>query len=306
MVLIPIFTAIGLGLFFLIADGMCNRAVKKAKKRLETYKHKETQLSGGTVTYIDWGKSKADAILSIHGILGGYDQGFETARPLLSGHRVIAPSRFGYLGSEMPKDPSPKEQARVFAELLDTLEVDQVCLLAASSGGAAAIRFALDYPERTKGLILYSSAVLFAEKPKHYPKNIGPISVACNNLSMFLMSLYFKQVLSIEREEIYTMLPINEKRSGIINDARVTNQDMAKNFDDYIIENISVPALIFHTKNDKLSKFKLIEKGIQRFPDCKFVVFEKGGHMLEGCGKEIGEELKEFFDILSDPTDENI
>jgi pimeloyl-ACP methyl ester carboxylesterase len=300
MVLIPIFTAIGLGLFFLIADGMCTRSVKKAKKRLETYKHKEIQLNSGTVTYLDRGKGKDGVILSIHGIVGGYDQAFETARPLLQTHRVIAPSRFGYLGSEMPADPSPKEQAKVFADLLDALEVEQVYLLAASTGGTVAIRFALDYPERTKGLILYSSAAPFAEKPKHPPKYVGPPSGACNNLGMFLFSLYFKPVLGIEREEIYTMLPINEKRRGIINDATVTHQDMAKNYEEYVIEDISAPSLVFHAKNDKMSKFKLMEKGVRRFSDCKFVEFEKGGHMLEGCGKEIGEELKTYFEKISE------
>jgi len=297
MVLIPIFTAIGLGLFFLIADSMCNSSVKKAKKRLEAYKHKEINLSSGNVTYLDRGKG--DAILSVHGICGGYDQAFETARPLLPGHRIIAPSRFGYLGSEMPADSSPKEQAKVFAELLDSLEIDQVYLLAASAGGTVAIRFALDFPERTKGLILYSSAAPYKAKPKRYPKYAGPPAGACNNLGMFLFSLYFKPALSIEREEIYAMLPISERRSGILNDATVTNPDMAKNYDEYIIENISAPTLIFQAKNDKMSRFKLMEKSVHRFPDSKFVVFDKGGHMLVGCSKEINEELNAYFEKTS-------
>jgi len=302
MVLIPIFTAIGLGLFFLIADNMCNRSVKKANKRLENYKHKEIKLSSGNVTYLDRGKG--EAILSVHGICGGYDQAFETARPLVSEHRIIAPSRFGYLGSEMPADSSPKEQAKVFAELLDALEIDKVYLMAASAGGTVALRFALDFPERTKGLILYSSAPPYPAKPKHYPKYSGPPVGACNNLGMFLLSLYFKPVMSIEREEIYTMLPISERRNGIINDATITNPDMAKNYDDYIIENISVPTLIFQAKNDKLSNFKQMEKCVHRFPDHKFVAFDKGGHMLVGCSKVIGEELKAFFETEPGPGSE--
>ena len=48
-------------------------------------------------------------------------------------------------------------------ELLDKLGIDKVYLLATSAGGSIAIRFALDYPERTRGLILYCSAMPLVE-----------------------------------------------------------------------------------------------------------------------------------------------
>ena len=299
MILIPIFTAIGLGLFFLIADGMCSKDLKKSNKRLETYKHKEAEFSSGKVTYVDRGKGD-DVLLSIHGLFGGYDQGFDTARPLVSSYRVIAPSRFGYLGSDMPADKAPKEQAKVFAELLDSLEVEQVYLLAASSGGPVAIRFALDYPERVKGLVLYSSFAPFTEKPKRYKKYIGPPAFNCSNYTMYLASLFFKPAMSMEREAIYAMLPIADRRDGIINDASVVNPDMAKNFDEYPIEEITVPVLVFQAKNDKIAKYKPMEKGVRRFPDHTFITFDKGGHMLDECGKQIMEELKGFLKKIAD------
>lgn len=54
---------------------------------------------------------------------------------------------------------TPAEQATAYVELLDKLGIDRVYLLATSAGGSVAIRFALDYPERTKGLILYCYAM---------------------------------------------------------------------------------------------------------------------------------------------------
>lgn len=293
MIFIPIFTAIGLGLFFLIADGLCSGAVKKSYKRLETYHHKEIQLDGLNVTYVDRGKG--EAILSVHGICGGYDQGFDTAGHLARRFRVIAPSRFGYLGSDLPGDPGPKEQAKVFASLLDALDIDKVYLLGASAGGTVAIRFALDYPDRVKGLILYSTAAPLIEKPKHYTKYEGPPAFLCNNYGMWLASLFFKQTMSFKRETIYTMLPITDRRDGIINDASVTNPDMARNFDEYTIENLQSPVIIFQAKNDKMAKYKLITKSLHRFKNHTFVVFDTGGHMLDGRGKEIDEELETFF-----------
>ena len=293
-----IFIVIGLGVFFLIADGLCTAAVKKARKRLEAYKPKELQLSSGTVTYVDRGKG--DVILSIHGICGGFDQGLDTAFHLTSNYRVIAPSRFGFAGSDLPETPGVKEQARVFAELLDKLDVDNVYILAASTGSTVAIRFALDYPDRVKGLIMYSPTAPSADKPRHYAKYIGLPRFILSDYGMWLLSLFFKPLLSIERTAVYIMLPFSERRSGIINDAEVTNPDMARNYDEYPIEELRTPTLIFQARNDKLSKYKLIERSVRRFPDCKFVVFDKGGHMLSVCGEEIAKEETAFFNRFSE------
>jgi pimeloyl-ACP methyl ester carboxylesterase len=41
--------------------------------------------------------------------------------------------------------------------VLDELGIDDVVVVGTSAGGAPAIRFALDYPERTRGLVLIGS-----------------------------------------------------------------------------------------------------------------------------------------------------
>ena len=306
MFFIPIFVAIGLGVFLLIADGLCTRAVRKSKARLESYRHTEIQLGDDAVivTYVDRGKG--DAVLSIHGVCGGYDQGLETAWHLASGYRVIAPSRFGYLGSGVPADPGPKAQAKIFAELLDSLGVDRVCLLAASAGGAAAIRFALDYPERTRGLVLYSalapapSAASLRGKARRRPNGAGLPTFLYNNFGMWLASLFFKPALSIEREAVYTMLPVTERREGLVNDAKITNPDMARNPDDYPIENLQAPVLVFHAKNDKMAGYRQMAQAVFRFPDNTFVTFETGGHFLYGNSEEIAAAEKAFFERLQE------
>lgn len=47
---------------------------------------------------------------------------------------VIAPSRFGYLGSTMPAGATVAAQADVYAALLDELGIDRLDVLAISSG----------------------------------------------------------------------------------------------------------------------------------------------------------------------------
>ncbi len=46
-------------------------------------------------------------VIMIHGTGGGFDQGLSMAAPLVAaGYRVIAPSRFGYLQTDFPDDPT--------------------------------------------------------------------------------------------------------------------------------------------------------------------------------------------------------
>ena len=278
---------------YLIVQGIrCNIAVKESNERLASYNAKTVNLSYGNMSYVDTGKG--DVILSVHGIFGGYDQAYDTCKDFSSDYRIIAPSRFGYLGSDVLGSGTPTEQATAYVELLDKLRIDKVYLLATSAGGSVAIRFALDYPERTKGLILYCSAMPFSEKPEKFPEYAGPPGFLCNDYTMFLMSPLFEPIMGMEPSTIYSMLPVNERKEGVVLDASATNLDMAKNYDKYNVEELQIPTLIIHAKDDKLASYADTERAVNRFPSCTFVSFEDGGHLLKGHGEEIKKAVSRF------------
>lgn len=278
---------------YLIVQGIrCSIAVKASKERLAAFGAQTAILSYGNMSYVDTGEG--EAILSVHGIFGGFDQAYDTCKDFSSDYRIIAPSRFGYLGSDVLGNGTPAEQATAYVELLDELGIDKVYLLATSAGGSVAIRFALDYPERTNGLILYCSAMPYKEKPKSFPEYAGPPAFLCNDFAMFLISPLFEPIMGMESSTIYSMLPVSDRKAGIILDASVTNLDMAKNFDNYSIESLQVPTLVFHAKDDKLANYEDTINAINRFPSCTFIPFETGGHLMVGHEKEIKEAVFNF------------
>lgn len=279
---------------YLIVQGIrCSIAVRESKERLAAYGAETVHLSYGNMSYVDMGEG--ETILSVHGIFGGYDQAYDTCKDFSSDYRIIAPSRFGYLGSDILGDGTPADQAAAYVELLDKLGIDKVYLLATSAGGGVAIRFALDYPERTKGLILYCSAMPFTEKPEKYSEYAGPPAFLCNDFTMFLISPLFDPIMGMEPSTIYSMLPVSDRKNGVVLDASVTNLDMARNYDDYRIEELQVPTLIFHAKDDKLASYTDTEKAVKRFPNCTFIPFESGGHLIAGHGEEIKEAVSKFI-----------
>lgn len=93
----------------------CSIAEEKSKERLSAYGAETVNLEYGNISFVDRGKG--ESILSIHGIFGGYDQAYDTCKDFSSDYRIIAPSRFGYLGSDILGNGTPAEQATAYVSL---------------------------------------------------------------------------------------------------------------------------------------------------------------------------------------------
>ena len=281
-------------LYLLIQRIRCTKAQKQSRKRLSSYRHKSLSLSFGDMTYVDEGKG--EVILSVHGIFGGFDQAFDSCKSFLDNYRILAPSRFGYLSSDTKGRGTPKEQAEAYVELLDKKGIKKVFLLSTSAGGSVAFRFALDFPERTKGLILMSSSMPYPEKPQKFSSYAGPPLFFCNDYAFFLLSPLFQPIMGMDKSTILTMLPINERKKGVAIDSSITNLDMARNYSEYHIENLKVPVLIFQAKDDKLASSESVKKVLHRFPVYKFISFEHGGHLMKGNENKVKEEVTAFIE----------
>lgn len=72
-------------------------------------------------------------------------------------YEVITYDLRGFGRSPMPA--APYAHYRDLAALMDTMGIEGAILMGSSSGGSAAIDFALEYPERARGLVLAGTAV---------------------------------------------------------------------------------------------------------------------------------------------------
>ena len=99
----------------------------------------------------------------------------------------------------------------------------------------------------------------------------------------------------MESNIVKTMLPIDKRRKGVKIDGGITNPDMAVNYDNYNIEEIEIPTLIFQSKDDKITKYEKFITSVKRFKNSTFKIFETGGHLLVGHEKEINETVKNFI-----------
>ena len=110
-----------------------SRGIEQARALVAAELSRTTETRYGQLEYAEAGQGAP--LLMVHGTGGGFDQGLFFARRFSEGgYRVIAPSRFGYLRSAFPADPSSENQADAFLDLLDALQIGKVAIAGGSAG----------------------------------------------------------------------------------------------------------------------------------------------------------------------------
>jgi pimeloyl-ACP methyl ester carboxylesterase len=295
----------GIILYVLASTGMyisCtsySKTINESYQKLKTYNVKTLDTEFGIMSYVDEGSG--EAVIISHGIFGGYDQGYSNLCSIFGeNYRKIAVSRFGYPGSALPDEPTPDKQAKVFLNLINELKIDKVFLIATSAGGTAGIKFTLNYPDRVKGLILLSSAVPSIPKTKKELGMSGPPKFILNDRLMLFSIRNFKGVFysmfgskNVPDEIFDIMLPVKPRKKGVIYDTEINNIDMAVNFNDYPVENITVPILVINATDDPMAKYEDTEYFLKRV-NAETLIYPDGGHLI--VGHDITEGIINFIE----------
>jgi pimeloyl-ACP methyl ester carboxylesterase len=304
MLLIIIFVIVSLLLAIVIPK--YSRDLSAAKAAVDRIGSQVFNSSFGDMEYLLEGEGPV--VLVSHGITGGIDQGKWITSTLGGGCRYLYVSRFGYLRTAMPEDPSPAKQAAAYVELLDHLGIDSVFVIGNSAGGTSLYHFAHDYPGRCRGMILQSSVVPGDTKPLP-PRFVmqavfGSDSIYWSSVRLFgtSMSRMFipkEVIMSMSEEERKTMisriylssLPISARTKGILFDMYVSNIAIDETFP---FEEISVPSLVIHAKDDPAPPYSGAVLVSERIPGCRLVSVESGGHLMIGHEEEIRDAVREF------------
>jgi pimeloyl-ACP methyl ester carboxylesterase len=278
--------------------------------RIGSLKSQTQELSCGPVEYLTHGQGSP--VLLAHVLFGGVDQGLVEARSIFRGFRSILVSRFGYLGSPLPEQASPALQADAYAWLLDVLGINQVTMVGMSGGGPSAVQFALRHADRCSALILLSS---HGPQSSSLPPKWAFSLLAKTDVVMWAMSTYFRSalyaIMGISKEVLPTLsaqeqqhlnetleafLPVKPRSAGVLFDTYVSNPDM----DQYPFEQMTVPTLVLHAKDDPLSSFSSVRVMAARIPGARLVTFERGGHLLVGNQEQVAFEITDFLQSVLD------
>jgi pimeloyl-ACP methyl ester carboxylesterase len=252
-------------------------------------------------------------LLSIHGAGGGYDQGLAIAADFVgNGFRVIAPSRFGYLGTSLPSDVSPAAQADAHAALLGELRVEKVVVVGTSAGARSAVEFALRHPNNVLALILIVPGTYAPMSPVAVEASRGSEFTfwAVNAGADFAWWAAEKIVPSVlirfigvlpelvdgaaaaERDRVMTMVrsiqPLSRRFPGI-------NIDSTPDLRRPPLEEINAPTLVISARDDLFNTLPAAEFAAGTIPNARLVVYDAGGHLLVGHGQDVREVIRDFL-----------
>lgn len=275
-----------------------------ARARLDAVPRSVATTSFGTVEYADLGAG--EPLLAVHGIFGGRDAGLLSFGDLVPGRRVIAPSRFGYLGSAMPAGATPAMQADAFAELLDALGIEDLDVVGFSAGSTSALQLALRHPVRVRHLIVMSGA--WPGSFSRAPPAAEGIAYRSDLLMWLGKALAGPALLRLvagipkgfelteqDRDTVMSLVdcifPVRERSSGVIFDAYAGNQDV----DNCPLESLTVPTLIVHSRDDELASFGPAEAAAARVPHARLLAHDSGGHLMLGRDAPTRAAVAEFL-----------
>jgi pimeloyl-ACP methyl ester carboxylesterase len=270
----------------------------------------ETHL--GTVEYAEQGTGPP--VLVCHGVFGCHADGVDGwfTRMLGNGFRVIAPSRFGYLGSALPPNATPADQAEAYALLLDQLGIDRAAILAYSAGSASALELALRHPDRTVGLIL-ANCRLGGPTPNKLLKPIQGGVYGWERLwwlyRTLLPSIYARmlgvpkgyqptpQDTEVIRAVSELQFPLKPRKQGAIFDGFVSNMVA----DRFPLEELTVPTLIVSAADDPWARHTYAVTAAGRIPGVKLARIERGGHLFLGHDVQVRTTIGSFIESVTQP-----
>lgn len=261
-------------------------------------------------------------LLMVHGSGGGHDQGMAWARPLAQhGVRVIALSRFGYLGTPQRADASPEAQADAHACLLDALGIAKAAVVGVSAGAPSAMQMAIRHPGRVSALVL---VVPIAYKPGSVEATAPAVSDVKDAILLRLLGSDFlfwvglhvardqvirhvlatppKQVAAasaVERARVNDLaeriLPVSARAAGLRDDTR-----LGKRLGPYQLGSIQAPTLVVSARDDGFGTYAPAEHTASQIAGAKFLSFGQGGHLLVGHSESVRAAILALLEPMAD------
>jgi pimeloyl-ACP methyl ester carboxylesterase len=256
-------------------------------------------------------------LLLVHGAGGGYDQGLDFGLPFAQrDFRVIAMSRFGYLGTPLPGDAGAAAQADAHAALLDALEIGEAAIVGASAGAPSALQFALRHPSRCKALVLVGPAA-FVPRPGGAASLSAPAATefifdtALRSDFLFWIAIHAARPALVRgllatrpgllrladaddqaraAQMLLHILPVSSRRLGLLNDAEVTTS-----LPRYDLERIAAPTLVASVADDLFGTYDVARYTAEHIPGARFLGFRSGGHVWIGHHRQLQDAITAFL-----------
>ncbi|MBN1924697.1 MAG: alpha/beta hydrolase [Prolixibacteraceae bacterium] len=242
--------------------------------------------SYGNTFIIESGDRNAPAVFLLHGSVSNSAMWISDAKTLSEKYRVFAIDIIGECGKSAQTRPEFKDgnYANWLLEIVESLGLNRVSIIACSLGGWVALDFATKHPNRVDHLVLMATAGITPIKPKAV-------------LLIIFTSLAGKWGMQKLDKLVYGALEIDERAlefAALIKEHYNPRTEVFPVFSDEQLKQIEAPVLFIGGEHDCFyNSQKTAERIENNLGNVRCVVLENTGHVLINQTERFLQFLKE-------------
>jgi pimeloyl-ACP methyl ester carboxylesterase len=250
---------------------------------------KYIDVRGCNVRYYTGGQG--DPLIVIHGGGGDASTWEKNIEELSASYTVYAPDLPGYGGSQaLDGHYFIPELTEFIDDFSASLGLDKFYLVGHSLGGGVALNYALQFPDRTKKLVLVSSLCLGREialwvRVLSLPailRTVGAITMAAFQGIKWIIKNLWRGM-----EFVIPFSPASITIGGSVSTFKEQRLVLAHRFSELV-----APTLLVWGARDSVVPVRHAYVAAESIPDCQLKVFEKRGHNVHR------EEVGEFSQVI--------
>ena len=277
---------VGLAALYLFAPRVLFEQVRQALRRKGGLTRRSVRAGGFDWPFLEGGDAGGPPLVLVHGFGGDKDNWSLYAPFVRRGYRLIFPDLpgFGDNDRSLDADHSIGAQAARLAAFLDALGIEKCHLGGNSMGGAIALRFALDCPQRLLSLTLFNNAGVLGTEASELQQMVErgetPLVVRTfadiDRLLAFIaynprfIPVGFKRVIFADMKRHEALL------DKIFN--QIVEEMLERPYNDRLAE-LSVPTQIIWGRHDRLIDVSCAYVQNQAIVGSELVILEDVGHV---------------------------
>lgn len=241
---------------------------------------RRVQLPNGVeLDHVDHGGPSERVLVFVHSIADSRRMFEPILERLPDGLRSVVPSQRGHGDSSRPGGGYRVEDfAGDFEMFMDALAIESAVIVAGSSGGMVARRFAIDHPERVRGLVLLGSPYRLRDKPnieKMWKETFEPLSDPIDEEMVrgFAEATFGEK---LPRSFFEILVAENLKPPALV--WKETMRGLLDDTSDGSLGAITAPTLVMWGDRDEILSRDDEAALAAAIPGAELVVVEGGGH----------------------------
>ena len=252
-----------------------------------------------TLNYREQGNKNGLPVILIHGFTDSFHS-YDSLMPQLDeSFHLYAVSMRGFGNSDKPQtDYLPEHFARDISQFMNVLKIQSAVLIGHSMGATIVERFAMDYPSKTKAIILMSSVL-------HFDSNA--IVKELRDAILGMEKIDYKFAYDFQRSSIDKMIDscyfkvlVNESMKAPAHVWKMVIKGLSTVNYSAELKRIKVPALILFGEKDGLCKMEEQKEFQREIQKSVLITYNDLGHTPHWENpKKVADDINTFLESLS-------